>query len=291
MGLAFWMSIAIGMLFMILLFHIFKASWPIIIRRQLEHGMVAFPCWQYFSYHLYSSPTLMRICLAMVIMLTMKNPSSYPDVEHSKDGAHGDSAEAGKHGDANAHDDHGHGSIAKKSGLLWKWMALDGTDHHDILLTKKEAYLNKGAFTVRFFLYFAVFCGLGFFFRYASISQDKDGSAKWTHLSIKVACGGIVAMALATTFAAIDWYKAIEHHWFSTMYGVWYFAASMRAALATTVILCFILATRGNLKGFFNQAHRYDLGVLMFAFTIFWAYILFTIFLIYNADIRGDFLV
>ena len=43
MGLAYWMSIAIGMLFMILLFHIFKASWPIIIRRQLEHGMVAFP--------------------------------------------------------------------------------------------------------------------------------------------------------------------------------------------------------------------------------------------------------
>ena len=96
-------------------------------------------------------------------------------------------------------------------------------------------------------------------------------------------------MALATTFAAIDWYKAIEHHWFSTMYGVWYFAASMRAALATTVIVCFILATRGNLKGFFNQAHRYDLGVLMFAFTIFWAYISFSqFFLIYNADIPEE---
>ena len=289
MGLAFWMSIAIGMLFMILLFHIFKASWPIIIRRQLEHGMVAFP--------------VLAVLFLPLIFIAHSNEdmpsdghhahheesSSYPDVEHSKDGAHGDSAEAGKHGDANARDDHGHGSIAKKSGLLWKWMALDGTDHHDILLTKKEAYLNKGAFTVRFFLYFAVFCGLGFFFRYASISQDKDGSAKWTHLSIKVACGGIVAMALATTFAAIDWYKAIEHHWFSTMYGVWYFAASMRAALATTVIVCFILATRGNLKGFFNQAHRYDLGVLMFAFTIFWAYISFSqFFLIYNADIPEE---
>ncbi len=289
MGLAFWMSIAIGMLFMILLFHIFKASWPIIIRRQLEHGMVAFP--------------VLAVLFLPLIFIAHSNEdmptdghhvhheesSSYPDVEHSKDGAHGDSAEAGKHGDANAHDDHGHGSIAKKSGLLWKWMALDGTDHHDILLTKKEAYLNKGAFTVRFFLYFAVFCGLGFFFRYASISQDKDGSARWTHLSIKVACGGIVAMALATTFAAIDWYKAIEHHWFSTMYGVWYFAASMRAALATTVIVCFILATRGNLKGFFNQAHRYDLGVLMFAFTIFWAYISFSqFFLIYNADIPEE---
>ena len=156
MGLAFWMSIAIGMLFMILLFHIFKASWPIIIRRQLEHGMVAFP-------------VLAVLFLPLIFIahsdedmpsddhhVHHEESSSYPDVEHLKDGAHGDSAEAGKHGDANAHDDHGHGSIAKKSGLLWKWMALDGTNHHDILLTKKEAYLNKGAFTVRFFLYFAV---------------------------------------------------------------------------------------------------------------------------------------
>jgi hypothetical protein len=100
---------------------------------------------------------------------------------------------------------------------------------------------------------------------------------------------GIIATALSTTFAAIDWFKAIEHHWFSTMYGVWYFAASMRAALAMTVIICFFLSTRGNLKGLHNQAHRYDLGVLMFAFTIFWAYItLSQFFLIYNADIPEE---
>ena len=96
-------------------------------------------------------------------------------------------------------------------------------------------------------------------------------------------------MALATTFASIDCYKVIEHHWFSTMYGVWYFAASMRAALATTVIILFVLSTRGNLKGLFNQAHRYELGVLMFAFTIFWTYISFSqFFLIYNADIPEE---
>ena len=289
LGLAFWMSIAIGMLFMILLFYIFKASWPIIIRRQLEHGMVAFP--------------VLAVLFLPLVFIAHSNedmPSAHhhgehhddethahPDLEQAKDGAHGDSADAGKHGDA--HDDHGHGGVSKKSGLIWKWMALDGTDHHDVLLESKEAYLNKGAFTLRFFLYFSVFCGLGLFFRHASISQDIDGSANWTHLSIKVACGGIVAMALATTFAAIDWYKAIEHHWFSTMYGVWYFAASMRAALATTVIILFVLSTRGNLKGLFNQAHRYELGVLMFAFTIFWTYISFSqFFLIYNADIPEE---
>lgn len=289
-GLAFWMSIAIGMLFMILLFHIFKASWPIIIRRQLEHGMMAFP--------------VLAILFLPLIFIAHSN-EDMPSHDHSghvyqdhahppapadndkHDGAHGDKADAGEHGDA--HDNHGHGAVAKKSGLIWKWMALDGTEHHDVLLHAKEAYLNRGAFTLRFFLYFLVFAGLGLFFRHASMSQDKDADPKWTHLSIKAACAGIVAVALSTTFAAIDWYKAVEHHWFSTMYGVWYFAASMRAALATTVIVCFLLATRSNLRGLFNQAHRYDLGVLMFAFTIFWAYIsLSQFFLIYNADIPEE---
>ena len=116
LGLAFWMSIAIGMLFMILLFYIFKASWPIIIRRQLEHGMVAFP-------------VLVVLFLPLVYIAHSNEdmPSAHhhgehhddeihahPDLEQVKDGAHGDSADAGKHGDAHAHDDHGHGGVSKK---------------------------------------------------------------------------------------------------------------------------------------------------------------------------------
>ena len=318
LALAYWLSIAIGMLFMILIFHIFKASWPIIIRRQLEHGMAAFP--------------VLAILFLPLIFIAHSNedmpPTDHHHIDHHEEfhknhksgdhskGEHGDKADSGIHGEANnvsssgtgdhlahtnhkknddhghedhGHDDHGHGGVEKKSGLVWKWMALDGTEHHDVLLLAKEAYLNKAAFTFRFFAYFIVFCGLGLFFRYTSFAQDNDGNPKWTHISLKVACVGIVAMALATTFAAIDWYKAIEHHWFSTMYGVWYFAASMRAALATTVIILFIFSARGNLKGLFNQAHRYELGVLMFAFTIFWTYISFSqFFLIYNADIPEE---
>jgi hypothetical protein len=283
-GLAFWMSVAIGMLFMILFFHIFKATWPIVIRRQLEHCMTAFP-------------VLALLFLPLIFIAHSDddmptahsgNPIVHDEIVSGKDGSQGTTADAGVKGEAH-HVNDGHGPIQKKRGLLWKWMALDGEPHHDVLLEKKEAYLNRGMFTLRFVIYFVVFCGLGLFFRHASFSQDKDGDAKWTHISIKLACVGIIATALSTTFAAIDWFKAIEHHWFSTMYGVWYFAASMRAALAMTVIICFFLSTRGNLKGLHNQAHRYDLGVLMFAFTIFWAYITFSqFFLIYNADIPEE---
>jgi hypothetical protein len=82
---------------------------------------------------------------------------------------------------------------------------------------------------------------------------------------------------------------SISYHWFSTMYGVWFFSASMRAGLAIVVIACFILAAKGPLKRLYNRAHRYNLGCLCFAFTVFWAYISFSqYFLIYNANIPEE---
>jgi hypothetical protein len=285
-GLGFWMSVCIGMLFLIILSHIFKAQWSIILRRQMEHCMVAFP-------------VLAILFLPLIYIAHSDEPiedghkhtSIQEQIDHAKHdddkGAHGDAGTKGEH--AGGHDDHGHGGIKKKSGMLWKWMALDGTDHHDVLLSAKEAYLNRKGFTLRFIMYFVVFCGLGLLFRKFSTNQDKDGDIMWTHRSLKLAAFGAIATALSTTFAAIDWFKAIEHHWFSTMYGVWYFACSMRLGLAFTVVICFILSTRGELKGIYKQAHRYDLGCLMLAFTIFWAYIsLSQFFLIYNANIPEE---
>lgn len=296
-GLGFWMSVCIGMLFLILLFHIFKAQWSVVIRRQMEHCMVAFP--------------VLFILFLPLILITRSN-EKMPDGHHHTsiqdqvdkhhgehshpegDGSHGAAGAEGKHAD-HGHGGHGPEKVDWKRGMLWKWISLDGKEelegeaHHDVLLSAKEAYLNRDMFTARFFTYFAVFCGLGLWFRHASTSQDRDGDVNWTHRSLKVSAFGIIAVALSTTFAAIDWFKAIEHHWFSTMYGVWYFACSMRLALAFTVIICFILSTRGELKGIYNQAHRYDLGCLMLAFTIFWAYIsLSQFFLIYNANIPEE---
>ena len=73
------------------------------------------------------------------------------------------------------------------------------------------------------------------------------------------------------------------------MYGVWFFAGSMRAALAVTVLTVIALASYGYLKGILNQAHRYLLGCLCLAFTIFWAYISFSqYFLIYMANIPEE---
>ena len=159
----------------------------------------------------------------------------------------------------------------------------------DPLYNWKAAYLNPTFFAIRAFLYFAVFIGLAYFLKKWSFDTDQTGSVENIHKARRLSSVGLFLLATASTLAAIDWFKSLEYHWFSTMYGVWFFAGCMRAALSALLIYCVILSTKGYLKGVFNQAHRYDLGCMMLAFTIFWAYISFSqYFLIYNANIPEE---
>jgi len=182
-----------------------------------------------------------------------------------------------------------------KSGILWGWINSSTqtvgniTVGEDVLLEKKAGYLNIYFFALRLILYFAIFCGLSFWMRKVSFSQDKDGDPKWTHLGMKLSAAGIPATALALTFGAFDLFMSLEYQWFSTMYGVWFFASGIRAALAVTIIGCLYLSTRGSLKGLYKQAHQYDLACLSLAFTVFWAYVSFSqYFLIYSANIPEE---
>ncbi len=242
-GLGFWLSIGVGMLMLTMLFRVFNSSWGVVVRRQLEHCLSAFP--------------VLAICFAPFLLIAWFG--------------------------------------GEKSGILWDWMNLQNVlpnGHevgHDILYEKKSAFLNVMFFSVRAILYFAIFIGLSHWLRKCSFEQDKDGDPKWTRLGHNISAAGIPLTALSLTFAAFDWFMSLEYHWFSTMYGVWFFAGSMRAALAVTIIICFLQSTRGRLQGIYNQAHRYDLACLCLTFTIFWAYISFSqYFLIYQANIPEE---
>ena len=242
-GIAFWLSIALGVLFLTQIWYVFHARWPTIIRRQCEHCFSALP-WLFLLF----LPLLL-------IPFVSDNP-----------------------------------------GILWKWM--DGTNllpgghelvQDDPLYNWKAAYLNPTFFAIRAFLYFAVFIGLAYFLKKWSFDTDQTGSVENIHKARRLSSVGLFLLATASTLAAIDWFKSLEYHWFSTMYGVWFFAGCMRAALSALLIYCVILSAKGYLKGVFNQAHRYDLGCMMLAFTIFWAYISFSqYFLIYNANIPEE---
>lgn len=241
-GIAFWLSVAVGLLFLVQIWYVFHARWPIVVRRQCEHFLSVFP-WLF----------LLFIPLLLVPFLH-ENP-----------------------------------------GLLWKWMngvnelPGHGTVGEDPLYQWKSPYLNVGFFALRVVLVFAVFTLISGLLRKWSFDTDKTGNINNTHYARRLSAIGLFLCAAAATVGAIDWFKSLEYHWFSTMYGVWFFSASMRAALGFILILCVILATRGYLKGIFNQGHRYDIGCMMLAFTVFWAYISFSqYFIIYNANIPEE---
>ncbi|MGJ8654135.1 MAG: hypothetical protein ACSHX8_12755 [Opitutaceae bacterium] len=180
-------------------------------------------------------------------------------------------------------------------GLLWKWMdgtnALPGhgTVGEDPLYDWKSPFLNIPFFAIRAIGIFGVFIVIAGLLRKFSFDTDKTGDINNTHKARILSSLGLFLCAVAMTMGAIDWFKSLEYHWFSTMYGVWFFAACMRAALATLIILTVILASKGYLKGILKQAHRYDIACMMLAFTVFWAYISFSqYFLIYNANIPEE---
>ncbi|MEM1222489.1 MAG: hypothetical protein AAGH40_06965 [Verrucomicrobiota bacterium] len=240
-GFAFWLSIAVGMLFLIQIWYVFHARWPVIIRRQCEHFFAVFP-------------VLFVIFLPLLAVTFTDNP-----------------------------------------GILWKWLGPTnplpghGTVETDPIYLWKSPYLNHTFFVIRAVLVFAVFIGLSYLLRKLSFDTDKTGDVNNTHNARRLSSLGLFLSAVFATVGAIDWFKSLEYHWFSTMYGVWFFSASMRAALSAIIIICVILATKGYLRGILKQAHRYDIGCMMLAFTVFWAYISFSqYFLIYNANIPEE---
>ena len=105
----------------------------------------------------------------------------------------------------------------------------------------------------------------------------------------KTAAFGIPLLALSLSFAAIYWIKSLEYHWYSTMYGVWFFANCVRGALSCGVLIMIWLIARGDYRGIVNKNHFYSIGLLVFAFTVFWAYVTFSqYFLIWNANVPEE---
>jgi hypothetical protein len=100
---------------------------------------------------------------------------------------------------------------------------------------------------------------------------------------------GIWAFGLTLTLGAIMWMKALQHQWFSTMYGVYYFAGCAWVALAAAYVIARVLDEQGLIRDTMGAEQYYFLGSLLFAFTVFSAYIHFgQYFVIWNANMPEE---
>ena len=153
--------------------------------------------------------------------------------------------------------------------------AWTGDDSAEPILRAKRAYLNVPFFVGRSALYAAVWGLLaGYLFR-QSRRQDHADTPGLSRGMKRASAGGMYAVAVTSTFAAFDWLMTLDYKWYSTIFGVYYWAASILSGLCALTLLVIGLRSFGILSRTITVEHRHDLGKLILGFTIFWAYIAF----------------
>ncbi|MBS2011578.1 MAG: hypothetical protein JST00_01595 [Deltaproteobacteria bacterium] len=151
--------------------------------------------------------------------------------------------------------------------------------HHETM-AKKSGYLNKNFFLARVVFYFAVWVIVAM--RMFGFSTQQD-SSKDPNLTLKAQSFAPIAtflFGISLTFAAFDWIMSLEPTWFSTIFGVFYFACGVVSSYAMLILVTLALRSSGPLKGAVTNEHFHDLGKLMFGFNVFWAYIGFSQFML-----------
>ena len=159
----------------------------------------------------------------------------------------------------------------------------------DAVLKSKEAYLNIPFFLVRNVVIFLVWTLFYYLITKRSRKQDETGDHALTTTNIKLSTGFIFLFAITITMTGVDWMMSLEPHWYSTIFGVYYFAGTVWCALALLTLAVVLLRENGYLIPGLKNDHYYSLGTMMFAFTAFWGYIAFSQYmLIWYADLPEE---
>jgi hypothetical protein len=225
----FWLSLALGALFLVMMHHLFDAAWSVPVRRFCEH----------------------LACLVFPWMALFFLP------------------------------------VALLAPRIYSWTRLDPRRDHD--LEAKWPLFTLPGFYVVAALCLGVWWLLAWRLRFWSLKQDETGSARCTSRMRIHSSWGIVAYAFTLTLGAIMWMKALQYQWYSTMYGVYYFAGSVWVALAAAYVIAMALGRQGLLHEAMGDEQYYFLGSLLFAFTVFSAYIHFgQYFVIWNGNIPEE---
>jgi len=171
---------------------------------------------------------------------------------------------------------------------LYEWTHADvvAKDH---ILQAKAGYLNVPFFIVRAAIYFAVWLTLAFFLLKWSREQDRGPSPVLEDRLRKLSGGGVIACGLAMTFAAFDWMMSLEPHWFSTIYGLIFITSSALGSMSFVVLSAYRLSAREAFRAVFARSILNDLGNLMLAFVMVFAYLSFSqLLIIWSANLPEE---
>lgn len=243
---AYFLSIALGALFFVMLQHLTRAGWSVNVRRVPEAIAGTLPL-----LGLLAMPILISVAAGDGRLYRWALPLPHPD-----EAAHAAPAAVVSGGHGAVHDSHGEGL--------------------DAITLSKRWWLNPGFFTARVVAYLVLWALMGWWFWRGSTRQDRSGDVALTR-AMELASGPMMLLyAITATLAAFDLLMSLDPHWYSTIFGVYWFAGAVVGALAAVIAGLMLLQSRRFLARGVTTEHYHDLGKYLFAFVFFWGYIAFS---------------
>jgi hypothetical protein len=266
------LSLGLGAMFFVLLQFLTGAGWSITVRRTAE----------FFLTGIFVLPVLF-------VPIALSLHTLYPWLAHAEHapatGEHAESAAADPTELPRVGEDH----LPIPDAAAWAGNTEALHAQHAEILAAKAWYLNLPFFAGRGVFYFAVWLFFAWRLFSWSTQQDKSRDVALTRKLQGIAPGGMALLALTLTFSGFDWIMSLEPTWYSTIFGVYLFAGSVVAIHALLIVVGLGLRSQGYLGNTVTTEHFHDLGKLMFGFTVFWAYIGFSQFmLIWYASIPEE---
>lgn len=212
----YWVTIAVGALFFVMVQHLGSAAWSVPLRRQAENWMITLP-------------GIIVLALPVVVGL------------HS----------------------------------LYEWTHVEVVQADHILM-EKAAWLNEPLFIARSLLYFGLWSLFAWKLFKLSAEQDQVidpqkilDAKKWSGV-------GLLLLTLTVTHWSFEWLMSLDPHWYSTIFGLYIYAGGGVAFVALLIVVLILLQRCGILARSVTLEHYHDLGKLLFAFTVFWAYLAYS---------------
>jgi hypothetical protein len=250
-ALAFVLSLSLGSLFFILIQHLTRAGWAVLIRRPAE---------------IFAMNVVTVALLAIPILWSAHSGmnSIYPWARVTTEETTRNTSETIGNFAPPSHDDH------DRRAHLYVHQTFDE------LTASKTDWLNPGMFSLRVVIYFAAWSAMAAFYFRRSRRLDESGIISNTLQMERWAGPSSLVFALSVTFAAFDLLMSLDPHWYSTIFGVYYFAGCAVGGFAVSLLSWLVLGQIGKLPSKIAPAHLRDLGRLLFAFIFFWGYIAFS---------------
>ncbi len=153
---------------------------------------------------------------------------------------------------------------------------------YDEVLAGKRPYLNVPFWSIRIVVYFALWTFISYRLYTLSLRQDVTADPEIPAKLRSTSAWGLPVLAVTSAFASYDILMSTDPHWFSTIFGVYFFAGGALGAVATiTLVVLLLQRTGGMLRDVITPEHYHDLGKYLFGFVIFWAYIAFSQYMLY----------